>query len=1610
MKGPELLQFVEKHTADEEARQKRILEREERAADRELRKLELERQAKGEAEQNALKKFELERQAKVEALDLERQAKAEAEANAMKKLDLERQAKAEADECAMRKLELERKMKTEAHEQALEMQKEQHEQSMALEKAKLEGKSVRQASIRSVSENAASEEDGEEEEEEERTSDFTVNARKGPKLPPFEDGKDNMDAYLRRFEKYASIRKWKRQEWAVYLAALLKGRALDVFARMPPEQYDDYDALKDALLKRYQMTEEGFHKRFNNCRPETGEAPQQFITRLESYLLRWIELAKVTQDFEGLKSLLVKEQYLSVVSRELSLFLRERAPKDLQELAKLAETYIEAHDGKSKQPYQSNYGEKEVRTEGKFLKPDFTKETERTGKKDQKRNGANDRPCFFCNRYGHSYNSCRFRMNTTQKAAGMQTSWKPRNARQNQKQKVESREDKSTSYAADKKTHKTTATSTDPERTQVKEGCNENADQALKIMSDGEDVELRCGCKAHIIAEACRPGKYGTDMKTTIGYVGDQQVEVLRDTGCSSVVVARRLVKKNQMTGKHELCILIDKTTRKVPTAIIEVRTDYFTGKVKALCMKETLYDLVIGNISGAVLRPRSFDKSTEVHERDLLINAEKDEVRSEEQLNVTTAVETRHMKEKAKALPKQLRVPEFQNEVTLETLKKEQAEDSSLKKSWEYSTQEKTTGTNDDDRIVRFDVERGLLYRKFRSPHHNFGDEVKQLVIPSRLRTRVMEVAHCSILGGHLGIHKTQERILSQFFWPGCYSDIGRYCRSCDICQRTLPKGRVQKVPLIKMPIIDTVFKRCVVDLIGPLPCSERGHRYILTLVDCASRYPECIALKQIDTCSVAEALLSIFSRMGAPSELLSDNGSQFTGEMMKEVGRLLSIKQLFSTPYHSQNCGLVERYNGVIKQMLRKMCAEKVKDWDRYLDPLMFAYREVSNESTGFSPFEMIYGRPVRGSMAILKELWTKDIAEPEAKTTYEYVVDLRNRLQETCHLAQENLQRAADKYKRHFDKHAKPRKFDPGDKVLLLLPTESNKLKMQWKGPFQVLKRFGEADYVIQFPHRAKTFHANMLKRYYERQPEIENRSNEEAVNDEMQAVGAAVVVEELSDAEMSLTGEGNLPLFNNLQRETYKDVEIGHDLSADQKKDVENLLEEFQDIFSDVPGRTNLVRHRIQLTSNVPVRKRPYPVPYAMRQELDKEIDDMIRLGVIEPSTAAYASPMLLVRKSDGSNRPCVDFRDLNQITVFDAEPMPQADEIFAKLAGDKFFSKFDLSKGYWGIEVEPESRDCTSFITHRGLYRFVTMPFGLVTAPSTFSRAMRKLLDHSQNLDNYLDDVLCHTVGWPDHLSSLRDFFARVRRAGLTLRPTKCQIGEPGIDFLGHKISDGMIQPRAEKIEKIAGASRPETKKQIRSYLGLIGYYQKFIPNFASIAAPLTELTKKNQPNKVSWGDAQEVAFQELKQHLMNYPILRLPDWTAEFILQTDASNSGAGAVLLQEVDGVKHPIAYASRKFLPRETRYSTIEREGLAIVWALQKFQVYLFGKHFWLETDHQPLIHIQRANPVNGRLMRWALILQPYCFTIRSIKGSENVGADFFKPPSVGLNWEIG
>lgn len=332
-----------------------------------------------------------------------------------------------------------------------------------------------------------------------------------------------------------------------------------------------------------------------------------------------------------------------------------------------------------------------------------------------------------------------------------------------------------------------------------------------------------------------------------------------------------------------------------------------------------------------------------------------------------------------------------------------------------------------------------------------------------------------------------------------------------------------------------------------------------------------------------------------------------------------------------------------------------------------------------------------------------------------------------------------------------------------------------------------------------------------------------------------------------------------------------------------------------------------------------------------------------------------------------------------------------------MAKKRFFTRIDLSKGYWQIPVAERDIPKTAFITPDGTYEFVKMPFGMVNSGATLARGMRKLIDDLDDVDNYVDDIIVHTVTWDDHLRALDELFSRLSEAKLTARPTKCVIGAKAIDVIGHRISGGVKGLQEENVRKIEDAARPQTKKEVRAFIGLTGYYRDFIPNYAAKAAPLTDLTKKGQPNKVRWEQPQEKAFMTLKSEITSEPILHLPDSSKPFVLRTDASDVGIGAVLMQDQEGKLFPVSYASRKLSPRERKYSTIKRECLAIVWAIQKYRVYLYGREFVLQTDHQPLIYLNRAKFLNDRIMRWAMFLQSYAMRIESIKGSENVGADY-------------
>ena len=747
---------------------------------------------------------------------------------------------------------------------------------------------------------------------------------------------------------------------------------------------------------------------------------------------------------------------------------------------------------------------------------------------------------------------------------------------------------------------------------------------------------------------------------------------------------------------------------------------------------------------------------------------------------------------------------------------------------------------------VYYIDQKNGLMYRQFTSPPEKGSVVHKQLVLPHSLRESVLEVAHDSILGGHLATKKTYDRVTSNFFWPGAYDDVSRYCQSCDICQRTIPKGRCGKTPLVAMPIIGEPFARVAIDLVGPLPMSGRKHRWILTLVDCATRYPEAIPMKGIDTIECAEELVNIFSRIGIPQEILSDRGSQFVSDLMREISRLLSVRQLQTTPYHAQCNGLVERWNGTLRRMIQKMAAEKPSDWDRYIPALLFSYREVAQASLGFSPFELVYGRSVRGPMSVLRDIWADEDINEQTKTTYQYVLELRERLESTCKLAHDELRKAQGNQHKWFNKKAKAKHLKEGDQVLLLLPTKLNKLEMQWQGPFDIIKKVRENDYVINLDGQHKMFHANMLRKYLVRKTidngmvilcgcrHLEIATAGMAENDSLEET---VTCEERSD---------DIKYCPLRATQTWKDVKISTDLNDDQQREVRQLLEEYGDVLTDIPGKPNLAECNIELTDDIPFRVKAYPVPYALKKEMDKEVSEMMKADIIESSVSEYASSPVVVRKPDGSVRYCIDFRKLNAKTVFDAEPVPNQEVILNRMGGDNFISRLDLTKGFWQVPIKVEDRKYTAFSTDQGLMQFKYMPFGLVNALAIFCRMVRKLLYDVNYVDAYVDDIAPHTATWDDHMHTLREVLQKLRQHGLTAKPSKCEIGHAKLDLLGHVVGGGSIQPQDRKIEKILQMRKPETKKELRSFLGTVGFHQKYIDKYAEKGKALTDLLKKGR--------------------------------------------------------------------------------------------------------------------------------------------------------------------
>ena len=1384
---------------------------------------------------------------------------------------------------------------------------------------------------------------------------------------------EEVEEYFQVFERSISSLLVPAVEWVANLVPRLNDKSRSVYLELSVEESKDYEKNKVAILEPHQLTEDHYRHKFRTSQKIPGEDFVMWAKRTCRYLDSWMRVAGAAGDLGKVLEQFMMEKMYDSVSAELRIWLKERKPETAVELGRLANEHVQAKKGPLVDGKYVGYTEV-VRSRQKSS----NKETETSSytAAEKIETLAQSKPqvqCYNCQAFGHYASRCPLpdRRKEVKKKENAYLCVTPleRELAYDPSYISGEIEGGRANMLADSGCSRTLVNRrfVDPSR--------ETGHAITVLTASGEKVRAP-------LATVQIKSKAGNHTEL-VGVLDNLPVDCLlgKSSYCKTLTKDDILRHWENVTGIHEEADSI------VDNNVIDDQAFVVTRRQALLRAAQEREEELINrenNLMSKTLAPPNQSRSVQttsekkVHDISALFN-ETDEVTgsSRDKLDVeaeavshsVSAGTADELTKESNTVVKQRNILDRNRSQVIE----DQLKDNNLN-----SIRVEDQAPTDHDGYFK---DNGLImHRKFNQVEHNGVKYFDRIVIPQAYRPEILRVAHSLPLAGHMGQNKTRERIEPHFYWPGCHKEINNYCATCPECQMVVRKTKALRAPLKPVPIVSEPFNKVAMDLIGELPRSKNGFKYILTLVDYATRYPEAIPLRGISSKLIADALISIFCRVGIPNEIVSDQGSNLIGELMNQLYKSLGVKKINVSTYHPEANGLVERFNGTLKSLLRKFIDENIRDWDKFIPYILFAYREVPNSSTGYSPLELLHGRMIRGPLSVIKESWmSKNNGESNLLS---YILEFRRRMSTMQEAVSETLKESQVKQKRLYDQQSSQRKFEVGDKVIVLLPTPGSKLESKWTGPYSVTVVHSDGrNYTVDTHNKRKRFrvyNVNLLKKWQDR--------------DEI----AALAVQDCL-AEGFVHENDNL--LNTGNSETWEDVEISEQLTPEQTMIIENLLKDFSDVFSGLPNRTTAAVHMIDTGDAMSIRSSPYRVPQTLQDEYNKEIDSMLQLGIIRPSTSAWASPVVIVPKPDKTIRFCVDYRRLNNVTKMDAFPIPRVEEMLEKVASANFISTLDLTKGYWQVPLDKASQSKSAFITPRGLFEYTVMPFGMKTAPATFQRMMtNKVLAGTKcKADAYIDDVEVDSSNFNEHVKALQETLQRLRDNRLNARPSKCKIAMPTVRLLGHIVGHGTIRPRQALVQTISNLPRPKTKKEVRSILGLFGYYRKFIPNFAQRAIPLTDLTRGAMSNKVQWSEDCERAFAELKHALQSYPVLQSPKWDREFILQVDASNRGLGAVLCQNDDeGEEHPICFASRKLLPRETVLSTTEKECLAIIWAVEKFRYYLFGRTFMLQTDHNPLVWLNRVKDKNRKLLSWSLILQEYDIQIEHKSGVKHQNVD--------------
>lgn len=1339
-------------------------------------------------------------------------------------------------------------------------------------------------------------------------------------LPTFLE--KNPEAFFRQFEATAEHFKWPKEHWIWLLKPKLVGKAVDVCDNILGNT--DYEETKKAILAAYSITTEGYRQAFRNLTKLPSQTFSEFAGGKFRALNNWLKSAGVVT-FDALVNLFMLEEFKRKVPYYIMVHITNKEETDFLQAAKLADVYSLIH-----RPQQG-----EARATPSVRSPaGFTQHTKYVTGQGQVSDTSQIK-CRFCRREGHLIKDCP----------------DPRC----------------------KASNSTTATSfTKPVATTNLRDVATSVDLFKPFRSSGF-VSLAPNTTRHA-------------------------VRIIRDTASAQSLIHKAALPDidYNMTGERVYLQVVNATIP-VHLAKIELDCEAVKGTVTVgvvdtpLPIPDTTF--LLGNdLAGSLVVP-----PLTIKDSPLSYNPTEDIEKEQPTLFPVCAV-TRSQRRRAvdtgQPTPSFIPNPCVGKDLTLGQGVSPLSQLISEQKLEEAQRQDPTLTKLHNETLPKEDIldtpayyyQDDILMRFYRPPKLSDDDtwaEAHQVVIPQAVRTPLMEVAHEGF-GGHLGIKKTYLKLLNDFYWPGIKKDVTSFVNSCTTCQIVgKPNQTIPPYPLHPIKVPSEPFQKILIDIVGPLPKTKKGNQYILTILCPTSRYPEAYPLKNISAKYVANKLIHMFSTFGIPQEIQSDRGTNFTSDLFNQVLQELGITQTLSTAYHPQSQGALERHHQTLKAMIRKYCHEEGQDWDDGLPFLLFAIRESPQESLGCSPFELVFGRRVRGPLRLVKDSLISHQAPLVSVTTY--LEQLRNNLERIRNFARDNLRNSQDKMKSIYDVKTKVRQFGVGDQVLAYLPIPGSPLSAKYHGPYTIKTKVSDCNYILHTPDRRKAtqlVHINLLKSFLSQEPARDQR---------------------LPCNVMTSHVEGTVETSVNSNWSSYSNSDILHQLpiylthlEPTQAKEVSTVLSKYPRVLSDTPGHCSTMSHDVVLTPGTnPIRQPPYRVPQHKREQMKKEVDYLLDNHLAVPSCSPWASPCLLVPKEGGQLRLCVDYRRLNNVTRPDAYPLPRIDDLIDTVGHSNYISKIDLNKGFHQIPLTENAQTISAFVTPFGLYEYKVMPFGMRNSPGTFQRIMNYLFQDLEDVQVYLDDIIVYSDTWFNHIHRLADVLQRLQDAHLTIKLSKTVFCSALVTYLGHEVGKGRVRPKSANVEAILAYPTPDTKKSLMRFLGMAGFYRRYCPNFSAVVAPLTRLTS----GKVSfeWTEDCQEAFNHLKNYLARDPVLVAPDFSQTFILQTDASDTAVGAVLLQEIGEVMHPVAYHSAKFNKPQKSYSTIEKELLAIVTAIKKFECYLYGHQgLVVFTDHNPITFLNRSKFSNQRLLRWSLFLQPYDLQIKHIRGSENKIAD--------------